>query len=49
MYKFNRQYDHEYERQRKHLIEEYKKGVVDPTRLVGKLELKRLGTGPNKT
>jgi hypothetical protein len=41
MYKYNIDHDHEYARITNEVTEEYKTGMLDPTRTVGKVERRR--------
>ena len=41
MHQWNWKHDHEYERITNEVIKEYRQGILDPSRLVGKAERKR--------
>ena len=41
MYRYSSKYDHDYERITNEVIKEYRQGILDPTRVVGKVERTR--------
>ena len=41
MYQWNSKHEHEYERVANEIIKEYRQGILDPSRVVGKVERKR--------
>ena len=45
LYDFSKKQQHEYERDIREVVTDYKTGILDPTRLVGRVEMGRTGKG----